>query len=102
VVYSVTLFDPDNHDARPRVLRELARETGGHTYRPRQADEVASSFAQIARELRSGYTIGFVPPETSRGGYRYLRVAVNTGDRRQLIARTRVGYYAEPSGRTAE
>ena len=100
VIYSVTLFDPNDRDAKPRVLRKLARETGGHAYRPRKTDEVMSSFAQIARELRSGYTIGFVPPETPDSGFRSLRVVVDAGDRRQLIARTRAGYYAEPSGRS--
>ena len=35
-MYAVTLFDPDNHDARPRVLRKLAHETGGDAFTPRR------------------------------------------------------------------
>ena len=95
-IYAVTLFDQDNHDARPRVLRKLARETGGDAFTPRRASDVIDSFTQIARELRSVYTIGFVPPDTAESGFRSIRVVADADDGRQLIARTRAGYYARP------
>jgi len=101
VIYSVTFFDPDNRDARPQVLKTLARDTGGHAFRPRRAEEVTQSFAHIAREIRSGYTIGFVPADTSGDGFRSLRVVVDAGGDRQLSVRTRAGYYAGPAGRPA-
>jgi Ca-activated chloride channel family protein len=97
VIYSVTLDDPDNRDARPRVLKTLARDTGGDAFTPRRADDVTRAFAQIAREIRSAYMIGFSPPDTAGGGFRSVRVVVDAGDGRQLIARTRAGYAAGPS-----
>jgi len=97
VIYSVTVFDPDNRDARPQVLKTLARETGGRAFTLRGGEGVTGSFAQIAREIRSGYTIGFVPADTSGDGFRPLRVVADAGDDRQLIVRTRAGYYAGPS-----
>jgi Ca-activated chloride channel family protein len=100
VIYAVTLFDPDNREANPRVLKTLARETGGRAFAPGPGKDVAESVAEIAREIRSGYLIGFAPVETSDGGYRSLRVAVNAGDDRPLMARTRAGYYAAPTRRT--
>jgi Ca-activated chloride channel family protein len=100
-IYSVTLFDPDNRDARPQVLKTLARETGGRALTARRTEDVMRSFARIAQEIRSGYTIGFAPAETSEGGFRAIRVVADAGDRRQLIARTRAGYYARPSSETA-
>ena len=54
------------------------------------------SFTQIARELRNVYTIGFVPPDTAESAFRSIRVVAAAGDGRQLIARTRAGYYARP------
>jgi Ca-activated chloride channel homolog len=96
-IYSVTFFDPDNRDGRRQVLKTLARETGGHAFTVKNADDVMRSFARIAREIRSGYTIGFVPSDTSHNGFRSIRVVVDTGNDRQLTARTRAGYYAEPS-----
>jgi VWFA-related protein len=102
VIYPVTLFDPDNRDARPQVLKALARETGGRVSVAKGPQDVMRSFAQIAQEIRSGYTIGFAPVETSVSGFRSIRVLVNAGDHRQLIARTRAGYYAGPSRDTVK
>jgi Ca-activated chloride channel family protein len=95
-IYAVTLFDPDNHEAKPRVLKTLAHETGGGAFRSRDADDMIDAFEHIAREIRSGYTIGFLPPDTSAGGFRSIRVVADAGDRRQLMVRTRAGYYAGP------
>ena len=97
VIYSVTLHNPDDRDANPRVLKKLAGETGARAFTPGSADEVMRSFAQIAREIRSAYTIGFVPTATADGGFRPVRVVVDAGDRRSLTVRTRAGYYAGPS-----
>jgi len=95
-IYAVTLFDPDNHDARPRVLRKLARETGGDAFIPRRPSDLMNAFKQIARELRRVYTIGFVPPDTAGSGFRSIRVVADAGGGHHLIARTRGGYYARP------
>jgi Ca-activated chloride channel family protein len=100
VIYSVTFFDPDNRDARPGILKALARETGGRTLTPRRAEQVTGAFARIAEEIRTGYTIGFAPAETSAGGFRPIRVVVDGRDGRQLSARTRAGYYASPPRET--
>jgi Ca-activated chloride channel homolog len=95
-IYSVTVFDPNDHTVRPRLLKTLARETGGRVFTPRNTAEVMAAFAQIAREIRIGYTIGFVPAETTAASFHVLRVVVDTGTRRGLTARTRGGYYAGP------
>ena len=97
VIYSVTLLDPDNRDARPQVLRSLAHETGGAAFQAADRTAAARSFARVARELRSAYTIGFAPDDSAAVGFRALRVTVETGDGRRLVARTRAGYYAGPS-----
>ena len=97
VIYAVTMFDPDNRDARPQVLKALARETGGRVFVVESTAEITGAFAQMAHEIRSGYTIGFAPPETVEGGFRSIRVAVDGGPDRRLVARTRAGYHARPS-----
>ena len=101
VIYAVTLADPDEREANPRALKTLARETGGRPFAPRRVEDVIKAFEQIARELRSSYTIGFVPRETDRAGFHLVRVVADAGDGHHLVARTRVGYYAGPSAATS-
>ena len=96
VIYSVTFVDPDNRDERRQVMKTLARETAGRAFLVKNAEDVLPAFAQIAREIRSGYTIGFEPSDTS-GGFRSIRVVADAGNDDQLVARTRAGYYAGPS-----
>jgi Ca-activated chloride channel family protein len=98
-IYSLTFFDPDNRDGQRRVLKTLTRDTGGRAFVAKDAADVTRWLAQIAREIRSGYTIGFVPNDTTHNGFRSIRVVVDPGDHRHLIARTRAGYYAGPSQR---
>jgi len=95
-IYSVTFFDPDNRDGRRHVLKTLTRESGGQAFTVKNSEDLMGAFAQIAREIRSGYTIGFVPSDIAGSGFRSIRVVVDTGDHRQLTARTRAGYYAGP------
>jgi Ca-activated chloride channel family protein len=93
-IYAVTLYDPDDHEARPRILKRLARATGGEAFTPHGPSDMVRAFEQIARELRSGYTVAIQPPDSVDAGFRSIRVVVDAGDGRHLIARTRAGYYA--------
>lgn len=95
-IYGVTLVDPDDHDANPRVLRRLAAETGGRAFAPKREADVIEAFDTIAREIRRVYTIGFSPADSGREGFRSIRVVADRGDGRGLIARTRAGFYAGP------
>jgi Ca-activated chloride channel family protein len=98
-IYAVILADVDNRDARPGVLKKLARENAGAAFSPRTAEDVSVAFRRIAREMRSGYTIGFSPSRTGSDDFRMVRVVADAGDNRQLVARTRAGYYAGRSPR---
>jgi hypothetical protein len=50
---------------------------------------------QVARDIRSQYTIQYTPSNAAMdGGYRQIRVAVNAAG--HPTARTRSGYYATP------
>jgi hypothetical protein len=54
-----------------------------------------SACEQIAREIRSSYTIGYVPPE--RDG-RFHRLRVELTGAKGLKVRTRPGYVAAAQG----
>jgi VWFA-related protein len=101
-IHAVILADADNRDARPGVLKKLARENAGAAFSPRTPDDVSAAFRQIAREIRSGYTIGFAPARTGSTDFRLVRVVADAGDSRKLVARTRAGYYAGRSQRAGQ
>jgi Ca-activated chloride channel homolog len=93
LVYAIGIFDEQEPDRNPGVLRRLARATGGEAFFPRQLDEVVAICERIARDIRNQYTIGYVPSNPVRpGAYRAIRVVARATGKRKLFARTRSGY----------
>ena len=59
--------------------------------------------AQIARDIRNQYTLGYYPTDTAKDGtYRLVRVEVNDRGRGKLVVRTRTGYYAKNQTSTGQ
>jgi len=92
-IYTIGLFDPADPDRNARVLKALAEATGAVRFLPRTPGELLRDCLRIARELRAGYTIGFVPPDHD-GTYHRIRVEVSAPHGQRLIVRTRPGYFA--------
>lgn len=92
-VFTIGLFDDDDADRNPGVLKSLAQSTGGERFLPRTPSQLLEACERIARELRSGYTIGYVPPDRD-GAYHRVRVHAETAGRARLTIRTRPGYFA--------
>lgn len=78
-------------------LERLATETGGKAYFPNDVNELAGLATEISGELRTQYSIGYIPSnERKDGTFRNIKVVVDDGPNKQKrIAITR-------SGRTAE
>jgi VWFA-related protein len=96
-IYTVGLFDKDDPDRNPGVLKSLAESSGGERFLPRSPSELVQAGERIARELRSGYTIGYPPPDRD-GAFHRIRVEVAAGGgREKLQVRTRPGYFAANS-----
>ncbi len=92
-IYTIGLFDRDDPDKNPGVLKSLARETGGERFLPASPAQLLEACQHIAREIRSGYTLGYVPPDRD-GTYHRVRVQVDLPDKRRIAVRTRPGYFA--------
>jgi Ca-activated chloride channel family protein len=92
-IYTIGVFDDDDMDKNPGVLKSLAHATGGERYLPRSSSELLQACVRIAREIRSGYTIGYVPPDHD-GAYHRIRVDVRPAPSQKLKVRTRPGYFA--------
>ncbi len=77
-------------------MERLATETGGKSYFPDDVSELNNIAADISRELRTQYSIGYAPTNDKKdGSFRNIKVAIADGPNKQKrIAVTR-------SGRTA-
>ncbi len=63
VIYTIALVDPMSQEADPGFLSQLSEATGGVAFRPKNAREVDDILQRVARDIRSMYTIGYVPGE---------------------------------------
>ena len=99
MVYAIGIFDKDDPDSHPDVLRRIARATGGEAFLPGEPKEVTAICEHIARDIRHQYTIGYLPSEAAQpGAYRSIRVEANAAGHGKLIVRARTGYIAgDPS-----
>jgi Ca-activated chloride channel family protein len=91
-IYTVGLFDDGDMDSNPGVLKSLAETTGGARFLPHSAAELLQACERIAREIRSGYTLGYVPPARD-GAFHKVRVTIQPAAR-NLTLRARPGYFA--------
>ncbi len=79
-------------DEGDKVLDHLAEETGGRAFFPYRVDDLSQSFQDIGDELRSQYSLAYVPANKAADGkFRNIRIEV---DRKGLVVRARKGYYA--------
>jgi Ca-activated chloride channel homolog len=92
-IFTIGLYDEADFERNPGVLKSLAASTGGERFLPRSSKLLAAACERIARELRAGYTLGYVPPD-SDGAYHRVRVEVQQGKGPRLTVRTRPGYFA--------
>jgi Ca-activated chloride channel family protein len=92
-IYTIGIYDDDDVDKNPGVLKSLASTTGGERYLPRSPGDLLRACEHIAREIRGGYTIGYVPPARD-GAYHRVKVEIDPASARRLNVRTRPGYVA--------
>ena len=98
-IYTIGIYDEDDMDKNPGVLKSLARTTGGERYLPRSPGDLLRACERIARDIRGGYTIGYVPPARD-GVYHRVKVEIDPSSARRLNVRTRPGYVA--AGRSTQ
>ncbi|HMF96509.1 MAG TPA: VWA domain-containing protein [Vicinamibacterales bacterium] len=98
-IYSIGLRTPDGPGTTTKgfkeaefVLRQFSQETGGRAFFPNQLADLANVYGQIADELSSQYTVGYTSRNPKRDGS-WRRIVVRVG-RPNLIARTKLGYFA--------
>jgi Ca-activated chloride channel homolog len=102
-VYAMGIFDPDDAPKRtpeerngPKLLDELALQTGGRHYPVKNLDDLPAVCERIGNDLRNQFVIGYAPTNGEQdGSYRKVRVTVAPPqDLPPLRAHYRQGYYA--------
>jgi VWFA-related protein len=100
LVYTVGVFDEDDPDRNPGVLRRLAHITGGEAFFPKELTDVVSICERIARDIRNQYTVGYVSTNVEHPGvYRSIRLVARAAGKGKLAVRTRSGYIAGESAK---
>jgi VWFA-related protein len=94
-IYTIGIFEPDDPDGKPGVLRRLSRETGGQAFFPTQLTETVEICERIAKDIRDQYTIGYSSSSEKRdGAYHKIRLTARSTKSGKLSVRTRAGYSA--------
>ncbi len=78
------------------TLKALSEETGGAVFVLDNKSKFEDIFAQIAEELRTQYSLGYVSSNPEHDG-KYRRIKITPRDRK-LEVRARKGYYAPDEG----
>ncbi len=91
-IYTIGLQDENDPDWNPKVLRRLAKETGGEAFFPAHVNETVEICRRIAADVREQYTIGYIPPASQEGVYHKVRVTAQSAEHGKLVVRTRTGY----------
>jgi Ca-activated chloride channel homolog len=99
VFYSIVVVPISNPAGRntggEHALETLAVNTGGRVFYPTVGAELDRTFAEILRDLRTQYLIGYYPKGVASGDGAFHRVSVTIPDRKDLRTTTRTGYYSD-------
>jgi VWFA-related protein len=102
-VYAMGVFEPvlsfgltPEEISGPRLLSEIATQTGGRAFSAALTSDLPSVAARIAVELRNQYVLAYYPRNQARDG-KYRKVEVTLSQPKgipQLKPHWRLGYYA--------
>ena len=76
-----------------RILNKLSNDTGGRCFFPYSAEQLHYAFNLIEEEVRSLYSLTYVPNKKERDG-NFRKIKVKLVKAKNLIVRHRKGYYA--------
>ena len=102
-IYAMGVFEPTffvglppEEVSGPKLLSEIATQTGGRAFAAALTSDLPSVAARIAVELRNQYMVGYYPKnEATDGKYRQVEVKLaQPPGVSPLKAHWRLGYYA--------
>jgi VWFA-related protein len=95
IIYGLGIYEPDDPDRNPGVVRQLAKAGGGESYFPPTLRQVAPICERIAHDIRNQYTLTYIPTNQKQDGtYRVIQVRATSRTGGALTVITRPGYVA--------
>jgi VWFA-related protein len=91
-IYTIGTNRSGSEGRGDKVLRQLAEVTGGHAFFPFEASDLAANFQEIARELRSQYSLAYVSTNSTHDGT-FRKITIQPVDK-NLHVRAKDGYFA--------
>ena len=103
MIYTIGILGGEHEKRAKRALEQLAINTGGVAFFPKDLGEVDQIARAVARDIRSQYSIYYRPTRPQeQGGFRQVKVDVHAPGYGRLQVRTRAGYYANPQQRASK
>lgn len=93
VIYTISTNTTRIETEGDKILKYFAAETGGLAFFPFKATDLEQSFENIANELRHQYNL-FYRPEPLIADGKYHTVQLKVKNRKDLVIRSKKGYYA--------
>lgn len=92
IIYTISTNVGPSKDKGDDVLQQIADATGGRAFFPTRMEDMATGFANIEQELRSQYSLEYVPADFKQDGSFRTIYLVSLDQRYQVHARK--GYFA--------
>jgi Ca-activated chloride channel homolog len=103
MIYTIGILGGEHEKRAKRALEQLALQTGGVSFFPRDLGEVDQIARAVARDIRSQYSIFYRPTRPQeQGGFRQVKVDARAPGYGKLQVRTRSGYYAGQQERASK
>jgi Ca-activated chloride channel family protein len=90
-IYTIGIYDEDDPEKNEGVLKKLSQVSGGVFYHPVTLDQIVPICQQIAKDIRTRYTIGYIPQEQG-ANERHIKVTAASAEHPKLVVRTRTNY----------
>ena len=95
-IYAIGIFDEDDPYQNPGVLNRIARLSGGAAYFPKELREITPICHEIAQDIRTRYTLGYIPADGEKASERHIKVVAHDENGHKLAVRTRTSYLFSP------
>ena len=103
MIYTIGILGGEHEKRAKRALEQLAINTGGVSFFPKDLGDVDQIARAVARDIRSQYSIYYRPSRPQeQGGFREVKVDAHAPGYGRLQVRTRSGYYANQQQRASK